>query len=272
MANDLMQVQAMKHLISSEAMKKRVGDVLGKEAGTFLASVLDLYTSDTMLNKCDANKVMAECMKAAALKLPVSKSMGFCYVIPYGNVPQFQMGWKGFVQLAQRSGQYKYLNADAVFEGETVTTNRLTGMVEISGEPTSDKVIGYFAYFQMLNGFEKCIYWSRERVTAHAKKFSKAYKSGPWQDNFDAMAIKTVLKQLISKYGIMSVEMIGAFDNDDADQAIEDKIDADANSGEAITIETQFEEPKEEKNTAKRAASKQPVQQRFDIVAEEPDF
>lgn len=264
MANELIQVQAMKHLISSEAMKKRVGDVLGKEAGTFLASVLDLYTSDGYLNKCDPNKVMAEAMKAAALRLPVSKSMGFCYVIPYGNIPQFQMGWKGFVQLAQRSGQYKYLNADVVYEGEHVTTNRLTGMVEITGDPISDKAVGYFAYFQMLNGFEKCIYWSKERVTNHAKKFSKSFKSGPWQDNFDAMAIKTVLKQLISKYGIMSVEMVSAFDNDDAEEAVEKKIDTEANTGEPLVIDLEEEQKTEAPKAEPRKAASR--------VTEEPDF
>lgn len=272
MANNLATINQMKSLVNSEAMKKRVGEMLGKEAPVFLASVLDLYTSDGYLAKCDPNAVMAEAMKAAALKLPISKTMGFAYVIPYGNVPQFQMGWKGFVQLAQRSGQYKYINADSVFEGETVTTNRLTGMVEITGEPTSDKAIGYFAYFQMLNGFEKCIYWTRERVLNHAKKFSKSFssKSSPWQDNFDAMAIKTVLKHLISKYGIMSIDMVDAFDSDNSDAQVEAKIDQEANKGEPIVIEPD-EEPVGEIKTAKKPSRKD-VQTMLNLMDEEPDF
>lgn len=230
-------IKTMKALVNSDAMRKRMEGVLGKEAGTFLASALDLYTSDTNLSSCDANRVMAECMKAAALKLPIAKSLGFCYIIPYGNIPQFQLGYKGILQLAQRSGQYRYINADVVYEGERVNYNRITGMVEIAGAATSETVVGYFAYFQLLNGFEKAVYWTRERVEAHAKRFSKAWKKedSPWHAHFDAMAIKTVLKQLISKYGIMSVEMANVITDDDYADRIEAEVAENAN-GSPITI------------------------------------
>ena len=240
MANQLTVRQAninqMKSIIASDKIKARMNNLLGKEAGTFLASALDLYTSDSKLSQCDATRVMAECMKAAALKLPVAKSLGFCYVIPYGNVPQFQLGYKGLLQLAQRSGQYKYLNADVVYEGEIVHYNRITGMLEIAGEATSDKPIGYFAYFQLLNGFEKCVYWSREKVEAHAKRFSKAWSKAdsPWHTDFDAMAIKTVLKALISKYGVMSVEFASAISQDYED-TIEAEVAENAN-GAPVTL------------------------------------
>ena len=229
----------MKGIINSESVKDRMKSMLGNEAGVFLASVLDLYTGDTNLSKCDATKVMAECMKAAALKLPVAKSLGFCYVIPYGNTPNFQLGYKGYVQLAQRTGQYKYINADCVYEGEKVTYDRITGMMEITGEATSEKAVGYFAYFKLLNGFEKAVYWSREKVEAHAKKYSKAWSqpASPWHTEFDAMALKTVIKSLISKYGIMSVDFASAVAQDYGD-TVEAEVAQNAN-GEAITLPPQ---------------------------------
>lgn len=236
MAKELTAVQTrintMKGIVQNESIIKRAQGVLGREAGTFLASCLDLYTSN--LTGCDPSAVMAQCMKAAALHLPVSASLGFCYVVPYGNVPTFQIGYKGLIQLAQRTGQYKYINADMVYEGEAVVNDRITGDVTITGEPTSDKVIGYFAYFQLLNGFEKCIYWTKEKVTSHAKRYSKAFNNGPWQTNYDAMALKTVIRQLISKYGIMTVEFANAISMDNEDD-VESEVNQNAN-GDAILL------------------------------------
>lgn len=273
------KMKVMKNLVNSESMKKRMEGVLGREAGTFLASVLDLYSSDSYLQQCDANKVMAECMKAAALKLPIAKSLGFAYIIPYKNVPQFQLGYKGILQLAQRTGQYKYINADVVYEGETVFHERLSGMVSITGERTSDKPIGYFAYFQLLNGFEKAVYWSEDRVRQHAKKFSQSYKAGkqdsPWFTNFEAMALKTVLKQLISKYGIMSVEFARVLDNDNAVDRVDAEVAANGN-GEPVAlperpIEGELTEPKEpEGEPAEEAA--EAIAEAMGVPEGEPDF
>ena len=136
---------------------------------------------------------------------------------------------KGYIQLAQRSGQYRFLNADVVYEGETAAYNRITGTLEITGQATSDNAIGYFAYFQLLNGFEKAVYWTKEKVTAHAQRYSKAWKDGPWRSNFDAMALKTVVRNLISKYGVMSVEFANAVASDNGDDAIEAEIIENAN-------------------------------------------
>lgn len=152
---------------------------------------------------------------------------------------------KGLIQLAQRSGRYQYLNADVVYEGETVRTDRLSGMVEISGEPASDKAIGYFAYMKMVNGYEKCLYWTRERVQQHAKKYSKAYgrAGAPWQEHFDEMAIKTVVKQLIGKWGILSVDMASAFEADATPQErAEAEIEANANAEPAVIAEFEPED------------------------------
>lgn len=218
-------LQHLKNVLNNESIRKNFENILEENAGAFMSSIIELYQSDTNLQKCDANAVVLEALKAATLKLPINKALGFAYLVPYGSVPTFQLGYKGYIQLAQRSGQYKYINADIVYEGEKVTYDRVTGMLEITGEPKSEKAIGYFAYFQLLNGFEKAVYWSKEKVLAHAKRFSKQYanKNGSWQTNFDAMALKTVIRNIISKYGIMSVE----FANTLAAESVDDKIEAE---------------------------------------------
>lgn len=202
------KVFAFKQILNDESIRNRIRTSMGKDAGTFVASMLDLYESDNALQRCDPQKVAMECLKAASLKLPLVKSLGFAYVIPYGNVPTFICGYKGMIQLAQRSGQYRFINAGAVYKGEEVSTNRLTGQIRIdtSGEVDTSKIIGYFGYFQLLNGYEQCIYMTVEEVRAYAQKYSKAYNSGPWKTEFDAMARKTVLRRVL-KFGPMSTDM-----------------------------------------------------------------
>lgn len=140
---------------------------------------------------------------------------------------------KGYIQLAMRTGQYKFLNVDKVYEGELKLVNKLTGEIDFSGTKTSDKVIGYFAYIEMTNGFSKVLYRSVDEVKAHAKRFSKSFgtKSSPWETDFDAMAMKTVISNLLSHYGFLSVEMIGAVeaDHDDVKQEYENEVAQNAN-------------------------------------------
>ena len=200
------RVMAFKQVLNDQSIRNRVRTSLGENAGTFLASMLDLYEGESGLQSCDPQKVAMECLKAASLNLPLVKGLGFAYVVPYKNVPTFIVGYKGLIQLAQRSGQYRFLNADAVYEGEEVKLNRLTGQFEIIGEKKSNKAIGYFAYFQLVNGFEKYFYMTAEEVTAYGKKYSKAFESGPWKTEFDAMAKKTVLRRIL-KFGPMSTDM-----------------------------------------------------------------
>ena len=190
----------LKGILNNETMQQNFRNILAENAGAFMASIIELYQSDGALQKCDPNRVVLEALKAATLKLPINKQLGFAYIIPYNHVPTFQLGFRGLIQLAQRSGQYRYINADVVCEGESVNYNRITGMLEISGTAKSETPVGYFAYFQLLNGFEKCVYWTREKVEAHAKCYSKAWSKAdsPWHTNFDAMALKTVLKTIIS--------------------------------------------------------------------------
>ena len=222
----------LKTILNNYTMKQSFRNVLEENAGAFMASILELYQSDTALQECDPNKIILEALKAATLKLPINKQLGFAYIIPYKGVPQFQLGYKGYIQLAQRSGQYRYINADVVYEGEQVTYDRITGMLMITGEATSDTPIGYFAYFQLLNGFEKCVYWSREKVEAHAKRYSRSWsrQNPPWHTNFDAMALKTVIRNIISKYGVMSVEFANAVAEDTSvEERIEGEIVENAN-------------------------------------------
>lgn len=222
----------LKTILNNDTMKQSFRNVLEENAGAFMASILELYQSDTALQECDPNKIILEALKAATLKLPINKQLGFAYIIPYKGVPQFQLGYKGYIQLAQRSGQYRYINADVVYEGEQVTYDRITGMLMITGEATSDTPIGYFAYFQLLNGFEKCVYWSREKVEAHAKRYSRSWsrQNPPWHTNFDAMALKTVIRNIISKYGVMSVEFANAVAEDTSvEERIEGEIVENAN-------------------------------------------
>lgn len=206
----------MRDILDNANTKKLLQDSLKENAGAFSASIIDLYNSDTYLQRCDPRQVFGECLKAVSLKLPISKQLGFAYVIPYKkngvDIPQFQLGYKGMIQLCMRTGEYKYINADVVYEGEYQGADKLTGHVDLNGEKISDKIVGYFAYIETLNGFKKAIYWSKEKVTEHAKKYSKSFNSSssPWKSNFDAMAIKTVLRNLLSKYGVMSVEMANA--------------------------------------------------------------
>lgn len=218
MANNTMaKIDQFKGILNSQTIRAQLRNSLKDNAGAFLSSMIDLYSGDSALQKCDPEKVALECVKAAALKLPLVKSLGFAYVVPYKNVPTFTIGYKGLIQLAQRSGQYKYINADCVYEGEELRHDRLSGMVSISGERASDTAVGYFAYFKLLNGFEKALYMSREDVEKWAQRYSPSYNSSftPWKNEFDKMAQKTVLRRLIGTYGVMTPELQGALEKDD---------------------------------------------------------
>lgn len=243
----LAKIDQFKGVLNSQTIRAQLKNSLKENAGSFMSSMIDLYSGDSALQKCDPEKVALECIKAAALKLPIVKSLGFAYVVPFKNVPTFTIGYKGLIQLAQRTGQYKTINADVVYEGELVGSDKLSGDIDLSGERTSDTVIGYFAYFKLLNGFEKILYMSKEDVTAWAERYSPSYNSqySPWKSEFDKMAKKTVLRRLIGTYGVMSSEMQIAFAKDDhgmtPQQEISEKankspvvIDIDPDTGEVI--------------------------------------
>lgn len=224
---ELKPLDRLKSILNTDNVKMRLAATMKENAGAFSSSIIELYTSDSKIGQCDPVKVIGEALKAASLKLPINKQLGLAYIVPYRDnknggemVPTFQLGYKGYIQLAMRSGSYKHINTDVVYEGELVSIDKLTGSIDLSGEKQSDKVIGYFAYIESLNGFSKTLYMSYEDMVIHAKKFSKSTYNGKlggvWASDFDAMAKKTCLRLLIGKYGIMSVDMQSAYIADTA--------------------------------------------------------
>jgi len=240
----LSQSGRMKQILGSSAMQDLIKGTLRDKAELFTASILEVWGADSYLQRCDPAAVAKECMKAATLNLPLSKSLGFAWVVPFGNVPQFSIGWKGYVQLAQRTGQYRYINAGPVYEGELRKVSKLTGEVDIEGEATSDKVIGFFAHIELTNGYSKSLYWPVEKMQAHAIKYNQQCKragklQGVWLSDFDAMGTKTVLATLIRRYGIMSTEMLGSVRDDmDAQERAQIEIDGHAGAKEIGFEET----------------------------------
>lgn len=235
MATNLVKVNEFKSVLNDSTIRAQVKNSLKENSGAFMSSMIDLYQGDSSLQNCDPKAVALECLKAASLKLPLVKSLGFAYVVPYKNVPTFTIGYKGLIQLAQRSGQYQYINADAVFEGEISGQDKLSGMIRFDGEATSDEVVGYFAYFKLLNGFEKTLYMTKEEVEAWASLYNPSSKSSysPWVKEFNKMAIKTVLRRLIGTYGVMTNEMQAALVVDDkpsAEEVVKEEISKKANA------------------------------------------
>ena len=198
-----------------------------------------------MLAGCKPESVLTAALTAASLDLPINQNLGFAYLIPYknkgGEVCQFQMGYKGFIQLAQRSGYYKTINATDVREGEMTGFDRLSGELSFEwlddAERSKAKVVGYVAYFQLLNGFEKSLFMTTEELEKHAMKYSKnyaKYKTGLWADNFDSMAKKTVLKLLISKFGPLNTQLEDAIQKD---QTADDEYVDNPNKVEVVDAE-----------------------------------
>ena len=213
--------QQLKGLLSAESTKKRFYEILGNKSAGFISSVINVVNGNPALQEANPNTVLMSAAIAATLDLPVNPNLGFAAIVPYKEkgqaVAQFQMMWRGFVQLAQRSGQYRTLNTTEVYEGEIKKHNRFTGEIEFDPDGRkSDKVVGYVAYMGLMNGFEKYFYMTREECEKHARRYSKTYQKGygKWKDDFDAMAKKTVLKLLISKDGRMSVDMQKAVEFD----------------------------------------------------------
>jgi len=260
-------IDKLKNILAAQSVKEQFEAVLQENAGAFVASIIDLYNTDRTLQMCDAKNVVMEALKAASLKLPINKQLGFAWIVPYRDsktgqyVPAFQLGYKGYIQLCMRTGAYRYINADVVYEGELVKNDKLTGEIEIDPEQrTSNKKIGYFAFIETLNGFRKTLYMTVEEVTKHAQQHSKSYnnKNSVWATDFDAMALKTCLRLLLSKYGVMSVEMQRAYIDDSgdttsfADRAIEDgTIEADWSfSDQFAEEEKEAEAEEQEENQA----------------------
>lgn len=200
-------------MIGSKSVQERFEKMLGKKSAGFLSSLLTLVNNNNLLQKANPTSVLAAAATAASLDLPVNPSLGLAWIVPYGNGAQFQLGYRGAIALAMRSGQMKSIVMTEVYEGECKCWNRFTETFEF-GDRVSDNIIGYYARFETVNGFVKATFWTKEEVLKHAKRFSKSFNRGPWQTDFDAMAKKTVLLSIIKTYAPMSIEMQSAFESD----------------------------------------------------------
>lgn len=206
----------LKSLLNGDSVKTRFNEILGKKAPGFISSVISAVNGNTMLQTADPQSILNSAVIAATLDLPINSNLGLSAIVPYYDsklrttVAQFQLMYKGLIELCLRSGQFSSLIDEVVYEGQLVKKNKFTGeYIFDEDSKTSDKVIGYMAYFRLVNGFEKTHYMTVGEVEAHAKKYSQSYKKGfgVWKDDFDTMARKTVLKLLLAKYAPKSIEM-----------------------------------------------------------------
>lgn len=215
--------------ISKEAVKNNIQSIVGGKEGTkFIAAVMSAVNNNEDLQECTNASIVSAALLGHSLNLSPSPQLGQYYLVPYkdkekGKVAQFQLGYKGYIQLAIRSGQYKKLNVIAIKEGELVRFDPLNEEIEVNLIEDDEvreqtPTIGYYAMFEYTNGFRKALYWSKKKMEAHALKYSAGYrkKSGYtfWEKDFDSMAYKTMLRQIISKWGIMSIEMQNAISGD----------------------------------------------------------
>lgn len=219
--------------ITAPQTQNYLAQVLGEKRSSFVNNLTALVANNKNLQECEPLSVMYAGIKATALDLPLDPNLGFAYVIPYKNNKenktdaQFQIGYKGFIQLAIRSGQFKTINVTEVKEGELIDEDLVTGEIRFKRAENRENLTttGYVAFFRLTNGFEKMLYMSREQVEAHAKKYSQTYSSNKgyvreqskWTTDFDVMAKKTALKLLLSRFAPLSVEMRDAIT---ADQAV----------------------------------------------------
>lgn len=293
----------LKAMLEAPSVQEQFQNALAENKNQFIASIIDLYNGDKSLQECKPAAILQECLKAAVLDLPINKALGFAYVVVYKNkrkvtdpqtgrieyvtepTPTFIPGYKGYIQLAMRTGQYRTINADLVYEGELRTVNRLSGEVALDGKKTSDKVVGYFCYFELLNGYSKTLYMSVEDMAAYAKRYAPGIKrdttipqliakandgivskSVGWEGNFNDMALKTVIRRLISKYGYLSIKMQSAIghDADSENRALaarNDTLQIANESTQTISIdETDYEEVVDTETGEVTTEAKQPTQ------------
>lgn len=228
-------------LVNSASIQERFNKMLGDKTAGFMSSLLSVVNNSSYLKGVNPRTILACAATAASLDLPINPSLGQAYLVPYKGACQFQLGYKGVIQLFLRSGQAKALTMTPVYEGELKHWNRFTEEIEF-GEKESDVVVGYYAMFELTNGFRKAIYCTRDEVIAHAKKFSKAYNSGPWQSDFDAMACKTVLLRILKTYAPLSIEMQKAFQAEEEINSMDINGDTETVDIDANEVDQAFEE------------------------------
>lgn len=264
--------------LTQDAVKNQINNVIGgKDGQRFISAIVSAVNNNPTLQECTNQSILSGALLGESLKLSPSPQLGQYYLVPFndknkGKVAQFQLGYKGYIQLAIRSGQYKKLNVLAIKEGELIRFDPLNEEIEvklIDDEEAREQAetIGYYAMFEYVNGFKKAIYWSKKKMEAHAMKYSKGYQAKKgytfWEKDFDGMAYKTMLRQLISKWGIMSIEMASAMDADMAvinedgtKNYVENDVEAQVIDADAVEVqEEKTEDSTNEVNQTTDAAS-----------------
>ena len=251
-ADKKQQIAAFNNIVNNAYYQNQLQKLFGKNAGTFATSMMELFTSNAELQQCDPKLVAAEAMRAAALHLPLSRALSRAYVVVFKDhgvpKPQFLIGYLGLLDLALRSGQYETINTRVVYKGELLGEDKLSGFIDISGEKESNEVVGYLAYFKLVTGFKKMLYMDIKSMCHYAKMYAPTLKfnkiteeellkkaqeqaeRGPqagsigWFGDFNSMAKKTVLRQLL-KWGPMSIEMQQAIAQDEDYTSAEEQRD-----------------------------------------------
>ena len=251
--------------LTQDAVKDQINSIVGGKDGTrFVTAIVSAVNANPALQECTNPSILSAALLGHSLMLSPSPQLGQYYMVPFNDnkkgakVAQFQLCYKGYIQLALRSGQDKKLNVLAIKEGELIRFDPLNEEIEVNlieNEVAREKAptIGYYAMFEYTNGFRKAMYWSREKMESHAEKYSQGYKAKKgftfWEKDFDAMAYKTMLRQLISKWGVMSIEMQSALDSDMA-VINEDGTKTYVENDDDIVAESEakvVEDPKEKK-------------------------
>lgn len=239
-----MAVKSFQDVMNNNYYQSLLQNTLRENKGTFCTSLMELFSSDEKLMQCKPTDLMAEALKAASLHLPLNKQLGQCYILPFKNkdimTPTLVVGTRGYLQLAMRTGKYETINSDVVYEGELTGYDKVTGRLDLSGVRSSNVPVGYFAYFRMKNGLSKLLYMTLDEICIYAKQYSPTVKfsdkttaeslkklalkqaaegSGDgvgWYSNFESMALKTVLRRLLSKWGELSIESNDIINLDEA--------------------------------------------------------
>lgn len=260
-----MAVKSFQDVMNNNYYQSLLQNTLRENKGTFCTSLMELFSSDEKLMQCKPTDLMAEALKAASLHLPLNKQLGQCYILPFKNkgimTPTLVVGTRGYLQLAMRTGKYETINSDVVYEGELTGYDKVTGRLDLSGVRSSNVPVGYFAYFRMKNGLSKLLYMTLDEVCIYAKQYSPTVKfsdkttaeslkklalkqaaegSGDgvgWYSNFESMALKTVLRRLLSKWGELSIESNDIINLDEA-PAVSSANERDAQFSEAKVVAT----------------------------------
>lgn len=263
-------------VINSDGYKRMINNTLGdpKKSARFVTAITSAVTTNPALQECEASTIVSAGLLGEGLNLSPSPQLGQYYLVPFKDrknnrtVCQFQLGYKGYIQLAIRSGQYKKLNVIAIKQGELISFNPLEEEIEVQliddeTERENAQTIGYYAMFEYVNGFKKAMYWSRAKMESHAEKYSMGYKAKKgytfWEKDFDAMACKTMLRQLISKWGIMSIEM---------EKAISSDMGVISENGSVEYLDTPVAEPEQPIEVAPNPEPEQPTENFADIMEE----